>query len=46
MYPSLGSARFGSARYTFEKARFLKNAQNEPIMYQLEKEKDKLKKLF
>ena len=44
MYPSLGSARFGSvlarafkekarlgsARYVFEKARFLKNAQNEP----------------
>ena len=44
MYPSLGSARFGSvlarafkekarlgsARYLFEKARFLKNAQNEP----------------
>ena len=38
MYPSLGSARFwleilkkklGSARYVFEKARFLKNAQNE-----------------
>ena len=44
MYPSLGSARLGSARfwlellkkklgsarYVFEKARFLKNAQNEP----------------
>ena len=44
MYPSRGSARFGSvlarafkekarlgsARYVFEKARFLKNAQNEP----------------
>ena len=44
MYPSLGSAQFGSvlargfkekarlgsARYVFEKARFLKNAQNEP----------------
>ena len=44
MYPSLGSARFGSvlarafkekarlgsARYVFEKARFLKNAHNEP----------------
>ena len=45
MYPSLGSARFwlellkkklGSARYVFEKARFLKNAQNEPKIKCLE----------
>ena len=31
-------ARLGSARYVFEKARFLKNAQNEPkINYEAQK---------